>query len=1222
MNTIFDISSKEITQLNPFDFSDLMNKLLWAEGSRIGILPTNIYTTLRINVSDKGIDAKIINNDKQSYWIPLGNTIFQFRTGKMMEAKLKKEIKEHPEVQDFVKAGGNYCFLNNHDYISLKKTELENAMLQCFIDLGIPSPKTNFLTAHQIAKWTSEIPALSFLPYFNHPVYSDFMRWDTLKDLPRFRQSFKADKSRQDIKNNVRNSLISGKLIHLRIEGLAGVGKTRLALECFRPDKADSPNEKVFSDVVMYASSPEYIPAGLFSWMEVHSEAWLVLVVDECDRIEADRFKLHAERCQGRIKLLTIGLAKDAKSTVYPEYTFLLDTLDDKSMEELLKEAYPTLPKEAVSFIEKFSSGYVKLATSLAEAILRNIDIASALYLSKSYEVKQILDRFLVPDPTNRKVLQGMALLTRLGFEGDIENEGREVMKFLNVDWQDALRVTQSYINEGLIIKRGRYRYITPHLLAVYLAAEAWEAFGSGIITELFPKLPNWNSRKSLLQRLKDLGGEPKAKEICEILLNKDFFPDLNSINDKNRAEIFAILTENNPRAGLLALERIIGHLPRDQLLKFRDGRRHTIWVLEKLAWLPETFFGAGRLLLSLAEAENETYGNNATNTWTGLFRTYLGGTSVPAIQRHILIKEALESESEERRKLAVKAIETALLFVGHEMRIGGAEMQGGRLVPPEWRPKTIKEDHEVRLSALSLLDIALSDKNDTVRNEAEKVLRHSLRGLVSIGLTDEVIKRFKRLPIEETKKRREFRETIEEVQKWESKYLSEQQRSELEQLLEKLRGKTFSDRLRRWVSFWTISDHELESKIPGTAEKEIKILVEEIIKNPSILEPELNWLISDDAHYIFLLGRYLGELDKELVFFFKLEELACEGKGIPFLSSYMHGKTLAGQKKWRDEILDKWVNEGKSMSLVVLNVIWRSTPDDTDAERLIRLVKDEHLLPENLGIFLWGGQTKHFSKEVFYELIELILKSDGDNATASAIQLLDQRLDFHPNDKDYLEPLAWQAIKKYKPISRDTMVEHHWECLVRKYLKKDPKKMAEIILSIFHLIDNPLLSNDPLMKILSEVTRLSQREVWAVVSAQLKKKDRTGFRLLISLKGWYALAVGDKILLEWAEKNQPDGPYIVATITSVHGVPLNPLARELLIRYGKSKDVRSALYANFDTGIIAGSMVNWLKSQLEKAREWLKDSHPAVREWAKIEVQSLEKEIAREKQREEEGYF
>jgi hypothetical protein len=216
----------------------------------------------------------------------------------------------------------------------------------------------------------------------------------------------------------------------------------------------------------------------------------------------------------------------------------------------------------------------------------------------------------------------------------------------------------------------------------------------------------------------------------------------MEDLDDEVRSEIAGLLVEANPQAGLSALQRILEHLPRDQLLELKAGRRHIVWALEKLAWLPETFVGAARLLLSLAEAENEEWGNNATGIWIGLFGTHLGATAVPALERHKLVEEALESSSRERQLLAVDAI--GRIFSVHEIRTASGEHQSGRVVPPEWHPRNWQEDKEVRLSGLRLLDLALDSIAQAVREAAKKVLLDAARELPRVGLADEVLARLR----------------------------------------------------------------------------------------------------------------------------------------------------------------------------------------------------------------------------------------------------------------------------------------------------------------------------------------------------------------------------------------------------------------------------------------------------------------------------------------------
>ena len=75
-------------------------------------------------------------------------------------------------------------------------------------------------------------------------------------------------------------------------------------------------------------------------------------------------------------------------------------------------------------------------------------------------------------------------------------------------------------------------------------------------------------------------------------------------------------------------------------MLRFEDGRRDVIWTLEGTALYPDLFKQSARLLLKLADAENETWSNNATGVFTGLFSLgysnfFSGGWSGPSSEHY-----------------------------------------------------------------------------------------------------------------------------------------------------------------------------------------------------------------------------------------------------------------------------------------------------------------------------------------------------------------------------------------------------------------------------------------------------------------------------------------------------------------------------------------------------------------------------------------------------------
>ena len=127
--------------------------------------------------------------------------------------------------------------------------------------------------------------------------------------------------------------------------------------------------------------------------------------------------------------------------------------------------------------------------------------------------------------------------------------------------------------------------------------------------------------------------------------------------------DFFFSLSLADPPAAVRALERTIGKASREELLQFGQGRRDVIWALENMALHGDLFRPAAELLLALAEAENETWSNNASGVFAGLFSLGYGEvapTSLAPEHRLPVVTKAL-AQGGQRTELALKGFDTAL---------------------------------------------------------------------------------------------------------------------------------------------------------------------------------------------------------------------------------------------------------------------------------------------------------------------------------------------------------------------------------------------------------------------------------------------------------------------------------------------------------------------------------------------------------------------------------
>jgi len=1198
-----EVEVKEIERLDNNRFVEFMNRLLREEGSATGILQANIQTSVRQYEPDAGIDAQV-TGASGSKWIPDGTSVWQFKSSDLEPHKIRDEFQK-PGVQKAISAGGTYCLVIGESLTAKKEKNRKVELDHLFDAAGIKPPRCRLYTADHLAKWASQHP--SFALWFGHPVGA-LTRWETWAREPLFQQSFYADEQRSRIIEDCRRYLRDDTdVIHCRIMGQPGVGKTRLALEICR--------EKGLRHRVLYADDPTAVPNELWTWLESNLERQAVLVIDECDYDAAERFARRAQRCRGRVRLLTISRT-NGDIRFWPPGFYLLGTLSGENTEKLVQEVFPALPKEAVLYIARLSSGYVKLAFLIAEALERHPEIVSTGDLLCTLEIRKLL-REMVPDEKMRKVMQGLALLTRVGWEEDVNVEGKAVMDFMHLEWGSAQSLVGRLVRKGLVAKSGRYRYVTPHLLAVWLAAEVWEDKFEELIKFLV-KLPTWQARRALLARLRDIGDEKSARYVCEKLLGPDsLFQTLDDLDSDRAAEIFTILAEAHPQSGLRTLERLIGHLPRDKLLSFKDGRRRVVWALEKLAWLPETFFGAARLLLALAEAENEPYANNATGIWTGLFQVHLGGTAVSFFERLVLLDEALASKSMERQLLAVKAIAQALEI--REFRSPQAELQKGRRVPPEWRPANWEENQKARQAVLERLDRAIVAPEPEVREAAVRTLLESGRNLVRLGLADRLIDRLCKILVPREYLKHETLDLIDSVLEFDAEWLTPGQKTKFDELRDQMRGHSFSERLRRWAGKLTWSDRRIVygTTTDSVSKAPFSSLAAEAIANPALLERELPWLASNEAENVCYFARPLGELDREWHWWDAIELAVRTSKNYTLASCYLWGQVVAGRTTRRNQVLDSWATD-PSMGMALLDAVRWAPVDDGDIQRLIHSVKRGHVEPEKLGVLLYGGLLKQFSKEILKGLFTLMLESGIPVALTSLLRMLEQRLDFFPEESQFWEALAWEVLDKTALLCVQGMDKFYRRSLAQKYISKEnAAKVVDLILKLFDNEARPLIREDEITEVLEEATKLAPEEAWERIGNKLLLRGSSSVRLLLYLKGWYGSYVDAGTLCKWAEKNRPRGPRLVAEITPVGSVPLASPARDLLIHFGD--EVAPGLEGNFLTGTFWGSEVVWLQGKLEIAREWLKDDHPSVRQWASHVVGHLEKEIIRARRREDE---
>lgn len=203
-------------------------------------------------------------------------------------------------------------------------------------------------------------------------------------------------------------------------------------------------------------------------------------------------------------------------------------------------------------------------------------------------------------------------------------------------------------------------------------------------------------------------------------------------------------------------------------------------------------------------------------------------------------------------------------------------------------------------------------------------------------------------------------------------------------------------------------------------------------------------------------------------------------------------------------------------------------------------------------------------------------------------------------------------------------MDEYHWAGISKEFVKQNPSQALNLIDKVLENFDSSFFGhyNSQAQEILDEISHSDPIKTWEIVSKHIKiPMDQKTFYI----RGWlrdskFLLTVPFVEINKWIKTDIKNHAWFIS-----YSSPLtlennqNNLLRELLIHYGERDDVRKNIIANLDTEMISGSTAMYYttkKKIFEKFRE--SETHPNIINWADWYISILEKEIRREKDREE----
>ncbi len=995
-----------------------------------------------------------------------------------------------------------------------------------------------------------------------------------------------------------------------------------------------------------YVKAEGFRLSNLYYTLQNNQSLSAIIVIDECDLQQHDEFVRAFSGRGSRLAVFT--LSDDVSNVAPPSSLYRLPPLEISSIEEIIKKQAVGLPENVVRRLGEFADGYPRIAVLLTESYLTCKDRPEELIsISDDALMNRLIGGRAAPTSehfkTTKRVLMGLSLFRKIGYEGSLSKESKWLAKLMNVDWSHFREVVADQKRRG-IVQGQYYIYVTPFMLRMHLLREWWESYGvtKEKFKEFVESIPE-EFRAGLLHRFYEhipyATTTKRGKEFAKSVLDETgIYSNGSALKTDLGADFFLRLAEADPKSALEYLKRTISRWSKEELLKFRIGRRQVVWALEMIAMWRDLFADAAMVLLKLGEAENETCSNNASGVFAGLFSPAYGAvapTEASPQERFPVLKEALESSSKEQRLLALQACNQALES-HYFARMIGAEYQGLRREPQLWMPKTYGELFDAYQKVWKLLFKKLDSLAEDERDRAVDILLQRSRGIGQIGnLTNMVIETLRELvqkPYTNTKK---ILETVVSILHYNGKELPPATRKGWEHLRNELTGADFKSLMKRYVGMDLLEDKfdEQGNQVDQTQPR-IEELAQEAVMNTNQLLPELEWLVTTEAQNGFRFGYELGKRDKDFSLMptlIEAQRTASENVSVFFLRGYFRALFEKDKGRWENE-LDS-LTQDTELNSWVPELTWGSGMSDRAALRVLSLAEKGIIGVEHLRMFGFGSVIRDLSEEVFQRWVNFLLDSWETYAVSIALDLYhffySRKEPKHTLPKELtLRLLTHESLyQKVEAGRHQQMDDYHWTEIGKTFVQLYPRKSLEIAEKMMEHFggDGTILErfNSPTQAVLNEITRRYPQKVWKLVTKYLGPPiDSRAFHIKEWLRGGEHYEAKEGILpiiplkniWQWVDEDVEKRALYLASFVSknlFHQEGKICLARELLVRYGKREDVRKRLIGNFLRGSWWGPRSQHYqgkKQQLLNFKEG--ESNENVRLWIDEFVSLLDREI------------
>jgi hypothetical protein len=678
----------------------------------------------------------------------------------------------------------------------------------------------------------------------------------------------------------------------------------------------------------------------------------------------------------------------------------------------------------------------------------------------------------------------------------------------------------------------------------------------------------------------------------------------------------------------------------RDELLQFEEGRRDVIWALENMALHGDLFRPVAELLLALAEAENETWSNNASGVFAGLFSLGYGEvapTSLAPEHRLPVLTKAL-AQGGLRTQLALKGFDAAL-NTRSISRLGGDQPFRLNERVQRWLPKTYGEWFEAYRLYWTTLRTTL--QRPELRRRTGHILLSHMRELLRVEyLHGEVLDTLAEIAKYPDVDPRDVISSIEVVLSYDKDGLPRDAVSRLTAVRDSLVGTSFSSRLRRYAGMDLLQDQiDRDGKETDKTASDIRQLVKEALANPDLLRNELGWLVTEEARNGYRFGYALGQQDLDNSSWPDILK-AWLGAGDTahdyFAGSYLRAIFERNFGTWERIIYH--LAENPTNTQYLPGLVWRSGMTDNVAKLLLDLCKKKKFPPEALGIFSMGRTSAPISDGLFGDWLNFLVGIGTFEAAATALNLASMSLlsGRQLSADQIVRVISQPALLAHERNRKDVMLTHYWFQLARKLVQLDAHYELVVLKILLESIGNSAAVTESPgpedERYLDDLVSRHPVETWQILSEMIAPPmDTRGFVVTRWLRGDMGFDgrnpgpmrhIPREEIWKWIAADAEKRAAYVASMAPKDFEPRTwpgSLIRELLSKFGDSDAVQSAVHANFFTGAWSGpASVHYASERDTLVQMRVAETDPNALRWLNAAIRATDAHIEHAKIEEE----